>query len=195
MNINRETLRHIRSYRANHDPVIPHQQSQDWLSSALNGLENDIVTCRHEQLESAPIDKPIECVTWPELAVWCQTASMDATMVGDDFLGIYQYSLKQLLDTTQSQSAASILPSNFGQKSPITDRHQDLAEKQRATLKQIQDELFTRSLYDEIEFDTSGVPKAFWKQNITDPSVHKSNKDTESNRSNSSSQQIGLDMY
>lgn len=134
MQIAPNTLRRIRKYRVENDPVIPHHPRRDWLDT-FDHFESDIHHLRIEQLATAPSKEPIKRVTWTELPIWCGTASFDATMVGEDLLGIYQLALeKHLTEVNQAGDKFEPPLSNFD-RIAVTERHKKLAEKQRALLK------------------------------------------------------------
>lgn len=205
MDIDTQTLRRIRAYRTVHDPIVPYKPRQKWLESTQGHVIEGTVESRYKRIETAPTDEPIQTVTWPEVAAWYETASMDASMVSEEFVGIYQFVLKQHMRVIMGDGSENLLPSSFADRIPITDRHKELAEKQRESLKAEQDEHFITEIYDGIPFDTSGVPKAFWKQNTiqstkteSGDAVEGSEPDSSSksdSNSNAESEQIGLDMF
>ena len=196
MQITPYTLRRIREYRVDNDPVIPHYPRRDWLDT-FDQFGADIQSLRNEQLATAPSDRPIKQVTWTELLVWCGTASFDATMAGEDLLGIYQLAFeKHLAEINQSDDKFELPLSNYDTIT-LTERHKDLAEKQKALLKKIQNRVFLESEYDEIPFNTDGVPKEFWKSHAIGSTLSNTTVDTSEKETSTtdSSQQMGLDMY
>lgn len=192
MNVDVDTLVRIKEYRAQNDPPVPHGPTSAWLESSPNPLLDWMVDARKQRLEEVPDDERIEMATWPEAVIYCFTASMDERYVGPNLVVIYRHALEKMLesDADDGQDAKDILPPlSMGgipqegqpghealQNNPeqleslretggytFTDKHQELVDGLRREIKQAQDEHFIEEVYDDLPFDTSGVPKMFWK--------------------------------
>lgn len=217
MNVDVDTLVKIKEYRAQNDPPIPHGPTSSWLESSPDFLLEAMVDARIQRLEETPDDERIELATWPETLIYCFTASMDERYVGPNLVVIYRHALEQFLASSsddnedvegmlpplamggipqEGQPGHEALQNNPEQLESLretgeytfTEKHQELVDGLRRTIKETQDELFLEEEYDELPFDTSGVPKVFWK----DAAMSTSESDAQSTEDDS---QAALDMF
>lgn len=176
MNVDTDTLRTIREYRISHDPLIPHPGKQAWLESTSEPLLEFVPEARMRRLEDAPVDSPIQKATWVETTVFCFTRSMDSAIDQREHLGVYQYCFDQMSQQHLDETFEKMMPSSMD--IITTDQHRELAETFREFIATAQHKIFIEKTYDDLSIDTDGVPKAFWRSDLTQGSKTESKSNT-----------------
>lgn len=166
MNVDTEALREIREFRARTDPLIPHPRKQAWLESTPDNFLELAVEAREDRLADAPVDKPIQKATWVEATVFCFTRSMDSGIDQFEHLGAYQHCFEQMSTDQLEWSFSEMMPDSM--EIVTTDEHKELAETFREYIASAQHTIFVEERYDDTEFNTSNIPKAFWRRDIPD---------------------------
>jgi hypothetical protein len=188
MNVHNETLRQIQLFRSVHDPVVPHPGAKGWLS--FHERPRERYQARRERLRRTPAGERMELATLPETVTWAQTASADGSMITAEFTALFSILFKTymterhgfdsdglmekigmgamgdpeddgpwpnptLLEQHNEENGMDLEPTDTDVSELLTEWHRNL--------KLIQDKHFVERIYDDLPFDTSGVPKAFWE--------------------------------
>jgi hypothetical protein len=188
MNVNHTTLRRIQLYRTVHDPVIPHEGAEGWLDTHESPQER--ARARRQRLRRTPPGARMEFATLPETVTWAQTASTDARLITAKFAALFTALFKRYAAEIHGQDSNTLLdnvggalmgdpddegpwpnPDLLGQHNeefgtdhePVEVDADSLVKEHRRRIKLVQDKLFVDEVYDQLPFDTSGVPKAFWE--------------------------------
>lgn len=163
MNIDTDTLARIREWRVTHDPLIPHPKKEAWLESVPENYHEYAVDARLNRLENTATDTPIQKATWVETVVFCFTRSMDSSIDHREHLGAYQHSVEQMTEELPDADI-SLLPESM--ELVTTDQDRELAESFRQYIAAAQHAVFLEHGYNDLPFDPTGVPKAFWRQEL-----------------------------
>lgn len=164
MDVDYHTVREIREHRVESDPIIAYKGKEAWLDQIDTGTLS-ITEARKERNKTAPVETPFSNATWAEVTIYCFTASMDERVAMKQLLAIYQYAFSQATKLAFDESLSDMIPDNVD--IVTTDTHEEMAADLRTEIAASQHMHFLDNVYDSIEIDTSGVPKAFWKQSTS----------------------------
>lgn len=167
MNIDSGTLKQIREWRVTNDPLIPHARREAWLESTPDKYVKLTIEARRDRLSNLTETQPYKKATWTETTVFCFTRSMDAAIDQKAHLGAYQHAFEQMTSQEMPGTPDSLLPDSM--EIITTSENRDLAESFRELIAEAQHRNFVETEYDELPFNPDGVPKAFWKKNISSP--------------------------
>jgi hypothetical protein len=162
--IDLEELYAIKLRRALTDPRIAHPPSIGYAPNQDHQLYELAAKARFvEAICTHPLYR-LEKATWPEVAIYCASASGDARVVDERFVRIYKFALVQIL-AMEGQDESSLPPMlrQDLQEGPLLSEDSDagrLAEGLRKHIKNSQDSAFVSNTYEE--WDIENVPKRFW---------------------------------
>jgi len=159
-NVDLAALTAIKATRALEDPVILYEGAEDWAPARDNRIWDWVTFARlHQQMET-PVDEPITHATWPEVALWCSTASADAAMVGRWLEGTYRMAFRQCLHEWTSQDPDDA-PEPLCEPADLNDHERQKVDALRRAMKRDRDKHYLTTHHSGGPAEE--VPKAFWK--------------------------------
>jgi len=159
-NVDLAALTAIKATRALADPVILYEGAEDWAPDRDRPVWDWVTFARlHQQMET-PVEEPITHATWPEVALWCSTASADAAMAGRWLEQTYRMAMRQCFHDWTSQDPDDA-PEPVCKPVDMADHKRQKVDALRRAMKRDRDKHYLEHRHDSEPAEE--VPKAFWK--------------------------------
>lgn len=146
--------------RAFADPIIAYRDNT--APAGGEAFADAIPRRRMALVRDAPAGERVALATWPEVAVYCSSASLvDQAWARGTAARIYKLAFKRSLDQLDGDIMSDHLEQQIGLDAlELSDQEKRKAGKLRRKIKRTRDQHFLNHHYDEWGV---GVPKARWK--------------------------------